>query len=173
MSHAYPKKAWAPPNKKVKVELPQQDVCLNCWAGISANGATSLHIFKGSLNHERYEAILEEAKEEMDELYPDGFHLQHDNSRVHQASEPWARDQGFDIINFPTYSPDLSPIENVWSTLKNAVFAENPKTEDELKDSLFKNWDKLTDAESLEPYFKSLVTRYKECIQQKGDKLPY
>lgn len=173
LSDAYQKKVWHPPNKKVKVSKPDRDVRLNCWGAVSAQGATSLHIFKGSLDRVKYQAILQEHKEEMEELYPNGYLFIHDNLRAHTAAENWAMENEINISEFPTYSPDLNIIENVWSALKQAVAVENPKTEAALARSLEENWALLTSKNALTPYFENLKVRYLECIDKGGTNLPY
>ena len=134
---------------------------------------TSLHIFKGTLDTNTYCDILQNHQAEMNELLPHGFQFQHDNLSVHQKAEDWMQRQGFDTIDFPTYSPDLSPIENLWSSLNGAVAADNPKTERQFERSLLKNWETLTTVEKLSPYFQNLHNRYDECIKKGGDSLPY
>ena len=69
-------------------------------------------------------------------------------------------------MSFPTYSPDLNPIENLLSALKSAVACDNPKTEVQLIQSRQNNWQTLTTQETLSPYFKSLEQRYKICIEK-------
>ena len=59
-----------------------------------------------TLKTERYEAILEGHKKEMDELYPVGQYFQHDNSKARKAAEAWMTGQGFDILDFSSCSPD-------------------------------------------------------------------
>jgi len=46
LSEAYKDKVSHPSKKKVKVEKIKNYVRLNCWAGITYNGATKLHIHK-------------------------------------------------------------------------------------------------------------------------------
>jgi len=60
---------------------------LNCWGGISVNGATSLHIFKGSLKGTVYQETLEEHISEMEEPFPDGYYFQHDKHSSHTCCE--------------------------------------------------------------------------------------
>ena len=42
LADAYPRKAWSQPYKKIKYEKPEKNVRMNCWAGLSVVGATSL-----------------------------------------------------------------------------------------------------------------------------------
>lgn len=173
LSDCHQKKAWAAPGQTVKNEPPEQNARLNCWGAISFAGATSLHIFKGGLKADRYQDILERYQEEMNDILPHGYHFQHDNLSAHTSVEGWAEGEGYEFVDFPTYSPDLNPIEAVWSTLKHAVRSENPKDEDELEESLLRNWEKVTEINALKPYFWNLERRYNECINKHGDRLPY
>jgi len=173
LSEAHPPMAWMGPRKKVKYEKPLRDVKLNCWGAISKNGSTSLHIFKKNLNSERYEKIVQEHKQEMDELYPRGYLFMHDHLPLHDAVEPELERHGLNFVDFPTYSPDLNPLENVWAALKREVANDQPRTESELKNSLRNNWENLTQENMLRPYFENLHSRYEECIEFEGQRLPY
>jgi transposase len=173
LSEAHKEKAWTSSRKRVKVDSPINNVRLNCWGAISAQGATSLHIYKTTLKSDTYCNILQEHKEEMDEILPPGYNFQHDNLKAHVPGGDWMKRQGVKMLNFPTYSPDLSPIENLWGTLKGAVAADNPTTEAQLRKSLLKNWETLTNVDKLQPYFTNLYNRYDECIEKGGEKLNY
>lgn len=173
LSDAHPTKAWMPPLKRIKYTKPENNVRLNCWGAISFNGATELYIYKGGLKADHYQDILLQHKQQMDDLYDGIFTFIHDNLSVHTAVEEWAKTNGFKIGEFPTYSPDLSPIENLWSTLKHQVACDNPRTEQQMRNSLLRNWEKLTTPDALAPYFEGLKDRYQECIDKNGAKLDY
>ena len=166
-------KTWSGPQKKVKIDKPLADVKVNCWGAISKNGATSLEIYRGNLKADRYQVIVQNHVDEMEELCPSGVKFIHDNSSVHKASENNLRNSNFQLIKFPEYSPDLNPIENLWSSLKQRVSHDAPKTERQLISSLQKNWEILTEPENLFPYFENLSDRFNECIQKNGIRLPY
>ena len=164
-------KGWIGPRKKIKVEYPVKNVKINCWGAISQRGGTSLHIYKGSLNADLYEEIVTEHYEEMLDLYPEGFTYQHDNLPIHKAAEPELSKVGFDIFEFPRYSPDLTPIENLWKSVKERVSNDNPRTERQLVSSLHRHWDILTEPQNLVPYFSTLHDRYNNCIKKSGQRL--
>jgi len=173
LSDATLKKAWGDPYKKVKVEKPKKDVKLNCWGAISVRGATTLHIFSDNLKKQRYQNILEEHIPEMQALYPEGFLFQQDKHSAHQACQKWMDDNNIQRVLFPTYSPDLTPIENLWGALKHSVRCDGPRNEAELKASLQRNWEILTTTNNLTPYFETLTFRYNACIENNGARLPY
>ena len=168
LSDAHKKKTWSSGTKKVKI-TPKYDTKLNCWGAISYHGASSLHIYQGTLKAQTHRDILEEHIEELNNVCPDGYQFQHDKHKSHVSVEPWAIRQGMEIVDYPTYSPDLSPIENLWATLKLAVASDNPTTENQLRNSLYRNWEKLTTPENLAPYFEGLENRYQNCLNLNGD----
>lgn len=109
----------------------------------------------------------------MEALYPEGFYFQQDNLPAHRASKTWIKENGLGQFDFPDYSPDLNIIENLWSSLKHMVRCDNPRSENGLVQSLQRNWELLTTEENLRPYFESLHSRYLECINKNGVRLPY
>ncbi len=52
----------------------------------------------------------------------------HDNARIHTAklTRKWLEDNHIEVMEWPPYSPDLNPIENLWSLLKNAIYKRRP-----------------------------------------------
>jgi transposase len=80
-----------------------------------------------------------------------GFIFQEDNDGGHgtrrqENSARLYKDQiNLDFIdNWPAFSPDLSPIENVWRILKGRVRQHELKTKEELKTAIEIEWAKLT-----------------------------
>ena len=47
-----------------------------------------------------------------------------DGVGVHKRKElvAWLKEKGYNILEWPPYSPDLNPIEHVWAELKKLVY---------------------------------------------------
>jgi transposase len=83
-----------------------------------------------------------------------GFIFQEDNdggygTRSQENSARLYKDQiNLDFIDdWPAFSPDLSPIENVWRILKQRVRQHEPRTKEELKRAIEVEWEALTQQE--------------------------
>jgi transposase len=77
--------------------------------------------------------------------------------------------QPFETLNWPSQSPDLSPIEWVWNILKMKMKAMNPRprTPATIREAILDIWDTLDD----ECRIKTCDTfrkRLRECIKNKG-----
>ena len=60
--------------------------------------------------------------------------FQQDNTQPHKAKktlkllENWAKEHGFSRIEWPPYSPDMNPIEELWAHLKTELYRRYPGT---------------------------------------------
>ena len=82
------------------------------------------------MNTQNYLKVLEEAIEEMKELRDtsrDVLFLQIDNARYHWSIEAlkFYYENNIKIIDWPLYSPDLNPIENIWAIMKRKIARKN------------------------------------------------
>ena len=66
-------------------------------------------------------------------LHPDGWKLLQDNATAHTGCETyqWMAEQSMEAIPWPSASPDLNPIENLWKLLKDKVERKLPKTKEQ------------------------------------------
>lgn len=74
--------------------------------------------------HDLYAAFLPE-------IVRPGFIFMHDNASVYTAQiiQALLRDLGIRVMNWPPYSPDLNPIENLWALLKQQIYKDHPDLE--------------------------------------------
>ncbi len=103
----------------------QKPASLMVWGCISAYSMGSLHVLEGTMNAERYIKVLEQ------HMLPSRCRLfqgrpcvlQQDNAKPHTAAitTAWLRSRRVRVLNWPAYSPDLSPIENIWRIIKRKI----------------------------------------------------
>ena len=74
------------------------------------------------------------------------------------------------LKNWPPNSPDLSPIENVWSMVQSLVDEYNPANKEDLIKSVRKAWRKLSQ-DYIDDWVLSLDARLKVCVASNGEKV--
>lgn len=166
-----PNKAWGTNEMDIE-SMGSHGPKIHVWGAISLRGALNLEIFEDNLTSDRYVEILKKKFKKMKELYPEGFVFQQDGSPVHKGALWYTYHNMPQLLDFPGYSPDVSPIENVWGWLKQQVNKDLPKTVEELKKSIKKHWKKVN-IEFLEPYIESMPKRIEMLIESEGKKINY
>lgn len=139
-----PRKVWTNDPLKEK-GIGTKGIKLNCWGAISARGTLNIEIFEMNLKATDLVNIMQRRLNQMKRLYPDGFIWQQDGSGVHRAQivNNFIYQNMPQNLDWPSYSPDVSPLENVWKWLKGEVAKDCPKTLRSLKNSIKKHWNRI------------------------------
>jgi transposase len=66
---------------------------------------------------------------------------------------------------WPAYSPDLNPIENVWAHLSRLVSDYRPNSEQELKEAIVKAWESIP-VSVMNRFHASFVQKLERCIAE-------
>ena len=143
------------------------------WGCMSRSSVGRIQVVNGILNAERYikeilePKVLSSAK---DMFGLQKFIFQQDGAPCHTAKkcQVWFKSKKVKVLDWPGNSPDLNPIENLWSRLKKLVAARRPSNKQELIEAVLASWFHVIKAEDLEKLVDSMPRRCQAVIKAKG-----
>jgi transposase len=150
------------------------------WGCISRMGRGPLVALEAYMNKDRYIEILEQELlpelEAAKELFPGPWRLQQDNAPCHTAKavKDYCAAYGVEFIEWPAYSPDLNPIENVWAWVKHNLDVYYPpcNSAEEIEKIVVKIWKEIT-PEMCHQFCGTYEKRLEAVIKAKGAHTKY
>ena len=128
------------------------------------------------MKKEEYEKILKENLKQSAVKLGLGrrFVFQHDNDPKHTSIlvKNYLQRAKVKVIHWPAQSPDLNPIENLWSELKARVHARRPSNLEQLERFAQEEWAEIPQETCLK-LVKNYTKRLQSVIQQKGYAIDY
>lgn len=175
--------AWQRPGDRIIQEYVKHAPKLHVWGAIGAYGRTDLYFFENNLNSDMYIKILKARLKENTITYPKkcprGFkknwEFLQDGHRAHTSKKSSTFLDGLlgdRLVEHPAMSPDLNPIENMWSYLDRKVKEAKITNIRRLKSVLTKEWRSLPWNE-IRKSVDSMDRRLELCINSGGKRIPY
>lgn len=146
------------------------------WGAMGWHGVGNLHIINGIMDRFIYRDILDENLEESKQKLQldDNYVFQHDNDPKHTSGlvKNYLERKGVQVMKWPPQSPDLNPIEQLWTILKAWIHKRKPTSKNELVAIATEEWSHLGPEET-NNLVKSMPRRVAAVIKSKGGQTKY
>ena len=168
---------WRRPNEVWRPECLGQrggrKISVMFWGCVTYSGVGTLVPVEGTINSAKYISILD------DNLWPvitknftnNDWIFQDDNAPVHASRETkrWKLENELKCMTWPSQSPDINIIENIWRTLKIQLEKEihNIRSRDDLIQTVTRLWTSLS-LHYVQSLYQSIPTRLRHVIISKG-----
>jgi transposase len=152
---------------------------LMIWGCMTAHGVGLMCRIDGKMDAALYKEILEDEFLGTVEYYgmeKDKIIFQQDNDPKHtsKTAREWFKNHGVELLDWPAQSPDLNPIEHLWSHLKRrlSTYATEPKGMHELWERVEAEWEKIPKEVCID-LIRSMPRRVAALLKAKGWYIKY
>lgn len=145
------------------------------WGCFSAFGMGPIHRIVGKMDRFMYKDILQTyLVPYLDDTMPLQNIFQHDNDPKHSSKliKEWLMDENITVMNWPSQSPDLNPIENLWHYVDTKIRHKTYSNLNELYSAIETAWKEVENDYILK-LIESMPKRCAEVILQKGHNTKY
>ncbi|UYV62624.1 hypothetical protein LAZ67_2001350 [Cordylochernes scorpioides] len=137
------------------------------WGAIAYDSRSPLLRIQGTMTAQRYVDVLRPVTLPYLQGVPNALYQQ-DKARPHTARISQQVLQDVQMLPWPPYSPDLSPIEHVWDIIGRRLHAlPQPRSEDELWQMVEREWRAIPQ-DAIRTLIDSLPRRVAACIAVRG-----
>lgn len=147
------------------------------WGSFSACGRGNLWFLppNTTMRAANYLKVLQERLLPMMEIRQTSIFM-HDGAPCHRAKSVarWLHEQSVTVLSpWPGNSPDLNPLENLWSILKTKVAQHNPTSLQHLHEVIREVWCREIDPELCKRLVHNMPQRVREVLKNKGGPTKY
>lgn len=146
------------------------------WGCITWEGVGALHVCTQHVNAEYYQTILEANLNATITVLgiDDNVYFVQDGAPAHRAKSTTAflAEKGVKCLKHPAQSPDLNPIENLWSIVKHELSKNPASSREDLIQKLEAIWYDI-DPDVVKKLYLSMPTRMAKVMQAKGGHTKY
>jgi transposase len=164
---------WYKDERPVR-RIPKERKKIFAWGGFWKGGKTNLFCFQEIMDGPFYVKILEKHFPEIRRILGGRWQFQQDNDPKHtsRVAKSFLEKNAPEVIDWPSNSPDINPIENLWSIVKRNVEKRWPKNFDQLEQFMTEEWEKIPE-NFLVNLVESMNERCRLIIEKNGERIPY
>ena len=147
------------------------------WGCISHKGTGCISTYEGTMNQYNYKETLEKyLKPSISKFYgrSRNFFFQQDGAPCHTANsmKDYFENKHIRLLPWCARSPDLSPIENIWSWMDRKMLDVKITSKEHLKHVLTSTWQSIP-KELCMKLVESMPRRVKMCFKANGGYFKY
>jgi len=173
-------KVWRQPNQGLQERFLQHTVkhgggSIMVWGCFSWDGVGNLCQIKGKMTGMDYAEILRgNLKESANKIGLTHFVFQQDNDPKHtsRVAKQYFEEENIEKLEFPPQSPDLNPIEHLWTILDANIFRGRRISPKNFFSELENAWNNL-DSQKLKNLVESMPKRLRAVINNHGSVTKY
>uniref|UniRef100_A0A4W5JT17 Tc1-like transposase DDE domain-containing protein n=4 Tax=Hucho hucho TaxID=62062 RepID=A0A4W5JT17_9TELE len=173
------KRVWRQPGEEYKDKCVLPTVkhgggSVMVWGCMSAAGTGELQFIEGTMNANMYCDILKQSMIPSLRRLGRRAVFQHDNDPKHTSKTTTAllKKLRVKVMDWPSMSPDLNPIEHLWGILKRKLEECKVSNIHQLRDVVMEEW-KRTPVATCEALVNSMPKRVKAVLENDGGHTKY